>query len=124
MTLEPVQVNFKARDDAALGRFWAQTLGWRVPSEGPGVTDLEPVGCDWRHPSAVCVDPVGAPDPGPGTVRYRVHLELGVSARRGPTWVRVTCPGWSWPTPWATSSAPSGGADAAPPRAARGLRID
>jgi hypothetical protein len=31
-----------ARDDSALGRFWAVALGWTISSEGPGVTNLEP----------------------------------------------------------------------------------
>jgi hypothetical protein len=34
----------KARDDSALGGFWAEALGWRAASEGPGVTNLEPEG--------------------------------------------------------------------------------
>ncbi|MFG3250820.1 VOC family protein [Streptomyces sp. NPDC048187] len=78
MTLELVQVNFKARDDSALGRFWAAALGWSLSSEGPGVTNLEPVGFDWPDPSAVCVDLVRVPDP--ETVRYRVHLELATTS--------------------------------------------
>jgi len=28
VALRLVQANIKARDDAALGRFWAQALGW------------------------------------------------------------------------------------------------
>ncbi len=56
MTLQLVQVNFKARDDSALGQFWAEALGWDVSSEGPGVTNLEPVGFAWPDPSAVCID--------------------------------------------------------------------
>ena len=44
MALRLVQVNFKARDDSALGRFWAEALGWGVSSEEPGVTNVEPVG--------------------------------------------------------------------------------
>lgn len=36
MALRLVQVNFKARDDAALGRFWAAALGYGMSSEGPG----------------------------------------------------------------------------------------
>ena len=51
MALRLVQVNFKARDDSALGQFWAEALGWGVSSEGPGVTNLEPVGFDWPDPS-------------------------------------------------------------------------
>ncbi|MFD8231266.1 VOC family protein [Streptomyces sp. NPDC059696] len=78
MTLQLVQVNFKARDDAALGRFWADVLGWGMSSEGPGVTNLEPVGFDWPDPSAVCVDLVRVPDP--ESVRYRVHLELATTS--------------------------------------------
>ncbi len=44
MALRLVQVNFKARDDAALGRFWAEALGWGVESEEPSVTNVEPIG--------------------------------------------------------------------------------
>jgi hypothetical protein len=34
-----VQIDMKARDEAALGNFWA-VLGWGVASEAPGVTNL------------------------------------------------------------------------------------
>ncbi|WP_067815000.1 VOC family protein [Actinomadura kijaniata] len=78
MALQLVQVNFKARDDVALGRFWADALGWGVSSEGPGVTNVEPVGFDWPDPTAVCVDVVTVPDP--ETVRYRTHLELATTS--------------------------------------------
>ncbi len=78
MALRLVQVNFKARDDAALGRFWAEALGWGVSSEGPGVTNVEPVGFAWPDPTAVCIDVVAVPDP--ETVKYRVHLDLATSS--------------------------------------------
>ncbi|MEU8706321.1 VOC family protein [Streptomyces sp. NPDC048565] len=78
MTLQLVQVNFKARDESALGRFWAEVLGWGLSSEGPGVVNLEPAGFDWPDPSAVCVDLVRVPDP--EAVRYRVHLELATTS--------------------------------------------
>jgi hypothetical protein len=78
MTLRLVQVNFKARDDSALGRFWAQVLGWGVSSEGPSVTNVEPVGFVWPDPTAVCVDVVAVPDP--ETVKYRVHLDLATTS--------------------------------------------
>ncbi|TKK91666.1 VOC family protein [Herbidospora galbida] len=78
MGLRLVQVNIKAGDDAALGRFWADALGWEVDSEEPGVTNVEPVGFDWPDPSAVCIDFVAVPDP--GTVRYRTHLDLGTAS--------------------------------------------
>ena len=73
-----VQVNIKARDDSALGAFWAEALGWGVSSEGPGVTNLEPVGFVWPDPTAVCVDLVVVPDP--ETVKYRVHLDLATTS--------------------------------------------
>lgn len=79
MGLQLVQVNIKARDDSALGRFWAEALGWGLSSEGPGVTNLEPLGFDWPDPAAVCVDLVTVPDP--ETVHYRVHLDLATTSR-------------------------------------------
>ncbi|MBX6169617.1 VOC family protein [Thermobispora bispora] len=78
MGLQLVQVNIKARDDVVLGRFWADALGWGVSSEGPGVTNVEPVGFDWPDPAAVCVDVVTVSDP--ETVRYRVHLDLATES--------------------------------------------
>jgi len=78
MALRLVQVNFKARDDSVLGRFWAQALGWGVSSEGPGVTNVEPVGFVGPDPVAVCIDVVTVPDP--ETVKYRVHLDLATTS--------------------------------------------
>ncbi|WP_159700509.1 VOC family protein [Arthrobacter sp. 18067] len=78
MALRLVQVNFKARDDSALGKFWADALGWGISSEGPGVTNVEPVGFTWPDPSAVCVDVVTVPDP--ETVKYRAHLDLATTS--------------------------------------------
>ena len=78
VALRLVQVNFKARDDSALGRFWAEALGWGVSSEGPDVTNVEPVGFAWPDPVAVCVDVVTVPDP--ETVKYRVHLDLATTS--------------------------------------------
>ncbi|MFG2087454.1 VOC family protein [Spirillospora sp. NPDC048824] len=78
MVLRLVQVNVKARDDAALGRFWAEAFGWDVSSEGPGVTNLEPEGVDWPDPAAFYMDLVSVPDP--ETVKYRVHLDLATTS--------------------------------------------
>lgn len=78
MALRLVNVNFKARDDSALGQFWAKALGWGISSEGPGVTNVEPEGVVWPDPSAICVDVVTVPDP--ETVRYRVHLDLATTS--------------------------------------------
>ncbi|MEO3805382.1 VOC family protein [Nonomuraea sp. B1E8] len=78
MALRPVQVNIKARDDSALGRFWARALGWRVSSEAPGVTNLEPKGFDWPDPGGFYIDLVRVPDP--ETVKYRVHVDLATTS--------------------------------------------
>lgn len=78
MPLRLVNVNFKARDDSALGRFWAEALGWGISSEGPGVTNVEPEGVAWPDPSAICVDVVTVPDP--ETVKYRVHMDLATTS--------------------------------------------
>ncbi|MET8003364.1 VOC family protein [Nonomuraea glycinis] len=78
MALRLIQVNIKARDDAALGRFWAEALGWGISSEAPGVTNLEPEGFSWPDPDAFYVDLVTVPDP--ATVRYRVHLDLATTS--------------------------------------------
>ncbi|WP_041684218.1 VOC family protein [Renibacterium salmoninarum] len=74
MGLRLVQVNFKARNDAALGQFWADALGWGVSSEAPGVTNIEPLNFSWPNSTAVCIDVVSVPDP--ETVHYRTHLDL------------------------------------------------
>jgi len=73
-----VQANFKARDDSALGRFWAGALDWVVSSEEPGVTGVKPVGLVWPDPVSIRVDVVAVPDP--ETVRYRAHLDLATTS--------------------------------------------
>ncbi|MFJ5272554.1 VOC family protein [Streptomyces sp. NPDC088358] len=80
MALRPVQVNIKALDDSAVGRFWAEALGWSVSSEGPGVTNVEPGGgFVWPDPVAVCVDVVTVPEPKTAT-KNRVHLDLATTS--------------------------------------------
>ncbi|MCM4080134.1 VOC family protein [Paractinoplanes hotanensis] len=75
MAMRLPQVNFKARDNVALGQFWADALGWVTSQEeGPGVTNVTPANFDWPDPSAVCIDFVIVEDPEP--IRYRVHLDL------------------------------------------------
>jgi Glyoxalase-like domain len=78
MATRLVQVNMKARDDTALGGFWAAALGWEVSSEGPGVTNLEPAGFVYPDPVAVCLDLVASPEP--KTVKNRVHLDLATTS--------------------------------------------
>ncbi|NRQ33381.1 VOC family protein [Nonomuraea sp. NN258] len=78
MALRLIQVNFKARDDDALGRFWGEALGWNVSSEGPGVTNLEPPGSVWPDPAGFYLDFVTVPNP--ETVKYRARLELATTS--------------------------------------------
>ncbi|TCM48992.1 hypothetical protein EV648_103260 [Kribbella sp. VKM Ac-2568] len=78
MATRLVQINMKARDDSALGGFWAEALGWRVSSEGPGVTNLEPDGFVYPDPVAVCLDLIASPEP--KTVKNRVHVDLATTS--------------------------------------------
>ena len=80
MALRPVQVNIKALDDSAVGRFWAEALGWGVSSEGPGVTNVQPGGgFVWPDPVAVCIDVVRVPEAKTAT-KNRVHLDLATTS--------------------------------------------
>jgi predicted enzyme related to lactoylglutathione lyase len=78
MATRLVQINMKARDDSALGGFWAEALGWNVSSEGPGVTNLEPEGFVYPDPVAVCIDLVSSPEP--KTAKNRVHVDLATTS--------------------------------------------
>jgi glyoxalase superfamily protein len=78
MTTRLVQINMTARDDSALGRFWAEALGWSVSSEEPGVINLEPEGFNYPDPVAVCIDICRVPEP--KTVKNRVHVDLATTS--------------------------------------------
>jgi predicted enzyme related to lactoylglutathione lyase len=78
MATRLVQIAMNARDDAAVGRFWAQALGWTMSSEGPGVTNLEPAGFTYPDPAAICIDVIAVPDP--KTVKNRVHVDLATTS--------------------------------------------
>ncbi|HTX81087.1 MAG TPA: VOC family protein [Streptosporangiaceae bacterium] len=69
-----VQIAMNAQDDSALGRFWAEALGWSISSEEPGVTSLEPEGFVYPDPVAVCIDILRVPEP--KTVKNQVHVDL------------------------------------------------
>ncbi len=79
MALRPVQVNIKALDGLAVGRFWAEALDWCVFR--PGVTTyVGPVGgFVWPDPVAVCIDVVPVPEPKAAT-KNRVHLDLATTS--------------------------------------------
>src|SRR5258708_25051465 len=78
MVLRLVQIAMNARDDSAVGRFWAEALGWGVDSEEPGVTNVEPVGFAYPDPVAVCIHLIAVPEP--KTVKNRVHIDLATTS--------------------------------------------
>ncbi|MHC3469421.1 VOC family protein [Streptomyces sp. 7R007] len=79
MALRPVQVNIKAVDAAAVGRFWAEALGWTAYS--PGVTTYvgPGVGLVWPHPAVVGIDVVPVPAAKTAT-KNRTHLDLATTS--------------------------------------------
>ncbi|GAA1891535.1 VOC family protein [Asanoa iriomotensis] len=81
MALRPVQVNIKALDHAAVGRFWAEALGWTVYRVGSGgTTYVGPTGgFVWPHPVALGVDVVPVPEAKTAT-KNRVHLDLATTS--------------------------------------------
>ena len=87
MTLRLVQIAMNTQDDSAVGRFWAEALGWGVSSEEPGVTNVEPVGFAYPDPAAVCIDIIAVPEP--KTVKNRVHVDLTTTAADGRFRVQV-----------------------------------
>ncbi len=79
MALRPVMVNIKALDHSAVGRFWAEALGWSAYS--PGVTTYvgPPGGLVWPDPVAVGIDVVPVPEAGTAA-KNRVHLDLATTS--------------------------------------------
>jgi hypothetical protein len=75
MALRPVQVNIKARDVAAVARFWAYALGWSATRSGPGASAVQPPDFDWLDPVTVAVDVIAVGEPKPA-VKNRMHLDL------------------------------------------------
>lgn len=78
MATRLVQISMKARDSSALGRFWAEALGWEVTADNAQETNLEPEGFSYPDPSAVCVDII--PAPLPKTAKNRIHLDLATTS--------------------------------------------
>ena len=78
MTTRLVQIAMNAGNDAAVGQFWAEALDWRLASEEPGVTNIEPKGYVYPDPVAVCIDVIRVPEP--KTVKNRVHVDLATTS--------------------------------------------
>ena len=78
MAVRLVQIAMNALDEVAVGRFWAEALGWGMGSEEPGVISLEPVGFAYPDPVAVVIDVLRVPEP--KTVKNRVHVDLATTS--------------------------------------------
>ncbi|MGW6200803.1 VOC family protein [Kribbella sp. NPDC055110] len=78
MATRLVQISIKANDSSALGRFWAEALGWEVTADNAEETNLEPEGFSYPDPSAVCIDLI--PTPLPKSVKNRIHLDLATTS--------------------------------------------
>jgi hypothetical protein len=113
-----VQIAMNARDNSALGRFWAEALGWKVIGDESGETNVEPEGFAYPDPIAVCIDIIAVPER--KRVKNRVHVDLATNSAAhqadlvarlqtlGATPANVgqaMSRGRSWPTRRATSSA-------------------
>ncbi|PWI12671.1 glyoxalase [Streptomyces sp. Act143] len=79
MALRPVMVNVKAVDAAAVGRFWAEALGWSAYSAGATTYVGPPGGLVWPDPVGLGVDVVPVPEPKTAT-KNRVHLDLATTS--------------------------------------------
>ncbi|MBQ0985272.1 VOC family protein [Streptomyces sp. F63] len=91
MALRPVQVSIKAVDAPAVGRFWAEALGWTAhspgvttyvgPAGGPG--DGPGGGADhglvWPDPVTLGIDIVPVPEP-KTPAKNRLHLDLATTS--------------------------------------------
>src|ERR1700689_1717561 len=78
MATRLVQMTVNARDNSAVGRFWAAALGWSVTGDEPGETNVEPEGVAYPDPAAVCIDVLPVPEP--KTVKNRVHIDLATTS--------------------------------------------
>ncbi|QES04177.1 VOC family protein [Streptomyces venezuelae] len=79
MALRPVQVNIKALDPAAVGRFWAEALGWSAYSPGATTYVGPRGGLVWPDPVGLGIDVVPVPEP-KTAVKNRVHIDLATTS--------------------------------------------
>src|SRR5690606_19823324 len=79
MALRPVQVNVKAVNARAVGRFWAEALGWSAYDAGATTYVGPGGGLVWPDPVGLGIDVVPVPEPTPA-VKNRVHLDLATTS--------------------------------------------
>ncbi|MFJ9905435.1 VOC family protein [Streptomyces sp. NPDC101152] len=79
MALRPVHVNIKALDAAAVGRFWAEALGWSAYSAGVTTYVGPGGGLVWPDPVVLGIDVVPVPE-AKTAAKNRVHLDLATTS--------------------------------------------
>ncbi|MCL8014994.1 VOC family protein [Streptomyces sp. AS02] len=79
MALGPAHLNIKALDASAVGRFWAEALGWSAYSAGVSTYVGPAGGLVWPDPVVVGIDVVPVPEPKTAT-KNRVHLDLATTS--------------------------------------------
>ncbi|MET9953266.1 VOC family protein [Streptomyces sp. NPDC006339] len=115
MALRPVQVNVKAVDPVAVGRFWAEALGWTAYR--PRVTTyVGPAGgFVWPDPVVLGLNAVPVPEP-KTPAKNRLHLDLATEspAHQAELVARLRALG-AWPVdigqgdvPWTVLADPEG----------------
>ena len=79
MALRPVHVNIKALDAAAVGRFWAEALGWTAYSAGVTTYAGPGGGLVWPDPVVLGIDVVPVPE-AKTAAKNRMHLDLATTS--------------------------------------------
>ncbi|MEV0133808.1 VOC family protein [Dactylosporangium sp. NPDC050688] len=81
MALRPAHLIIKALDASAVGRFWAEALGWHACRGAAGVTTyVGPAGgLVWPDPVVVGLDIVPVPEP-KSPLKNRTHLDLATTS--------------------------------------------
>ena len=79
MALRPVHVNIKALDAAAVGRFWAEALGWSAYSAGVTTYVGPGGGLVWPDPVVLGIDVVPVPE-AKTAAKNRMHLDLATTS--------------------------------------------
>ncbi|MEU6465916.1 VOC family protein [Streptomyces sp. NPDC046976] len=79
MALRPVQVNIKALDPSAVGRFWAAALGWSAHRTGATAYVGPAGGLGRPDPVVLGIEVVPVPEPKPA-VKNRTHLDLATTS--------------------------------------------
>lgn len=79
MALRAAHVNIKALDHSAVGRFWAEALGWSAYGAGKTTYVGPGGGFVWPDPVVVGIDVVPVPE-AKSAAKNRMHLDLATTS--------------------------------------------